>query len=133
MAIKGHIPERDGLFIGLTIVEMTVQRERLLSELVQELWDEFGEHHQARADLHTTEARKQEVLKQLEAEGLSEVDGQTVEKSETLDGFKFRTEGGWLMFRPSGTEPVLRIYSEAETEKKAQALVQWGVDMVQNG
>ena len=131
MAIKGHIAERDGLFIGLTIVEMMVQRERLLSELVQELWDEFGEHHQARADLHTTEARKQEVLKQLESEGLSEVDGQKVEKSETLDGFKFRTPAGWLMFRPSGTEPVLRIYSEAETEKKAKSIVQWGVDMVQ--
>ncbi|MEO0559987.1 MAG: phosphoglucomutase/phosphomannomutase family protein, partial [Bacteroidota bacterium] len=117
MAVLTHIPERDGLFIGMTVVEMMVTRERSLSGLVRELMDEFGPHYQSRTDLHTTEARKQEVLQQLEADGLAEVNGSAVTKTETLDGFKFRTDNGWLLFRPSGTEPVLRVYSEASSQE----------------
>ena len=133
MAVKGHIPERDGLYIGLTVVEMMVKRERTLSGLVRELMDEFGPHYQARTDLHTTEARKQAVLKALGETGLAEVDGQPVTRTETLDGFKFRVDGGWLLFRPSGTEPVLRVYSEAASQDAADALVQWGVGYVESG
>ncbi len=130
MAVKGHIPERDGLYIGLTVVEMMVKRERTLSGLVRELADEFGPHYQSRTDLHTTPERKQAVLGELETEGLSEIDGQPVVKTETLDGYKYRLENGWLMFRPSGTEPVLRVYSEAETQEDADTLVAWGVGFV---
>ena len=132
MAVKGHIPERDGLFIGLTVVEMMVKRERTLSGLVRELMEEFGPHYQSRTDLHTTPERKEAVLAEL-AEGLSEVDGKPVTKSEALDGFKFRVDGGWLLFRPSGTEPVLRVYSEAASQEAADALVAWGVGMVNEG
>ena len=133
MAVKGHLPERDGLFIGLTIAEMMVARERTLSGLVRELMDEFGPHYQSRDDLHTTEARKQAVLRELKTDGLAEIDGQPVTATETLDGFKFRVDGGWLMFRPSGTEPVLRIYSEAGSPEAADALVAWGVAFVNEG
>ncbi|MGB3541404.1 phosphoglucomutase/phosphomannomutase family protein [Rubrivirga sp.] len=133
MAVKGHIPERDGLFIGLTVAEMMVRRERTLSGLVRELMDEFGPHYQSRTDLHTTEDRKRSVLEQLSTEGLKTVDGKKVTGTETLDGFKFRIEGGWLLFRPSGTEPVLRVYSEAASQRDADALVAWGVQMVNGG
>ncbi len=131
MAVKGHIPERDGLYIGLTVAEMMVKRERSLSGLVRELMEEFGPHYQSRTDLHTTEARKQAVLRELSQDGLSEVDGQPVTETEALDGFKFRVEGGWLLFRASGTEPVLRVYSEAASQEAADALVAWGVSMVE--
>ena len=131
MAIKGHIPERDGLFIGMTVVEMMVKRERTLSGLVRELMDEFGPHYQSRQDLHTTPSRKQAVLEQLQSAGLAEVDGHAVSATETLDGFKFRLDEGWLMFRASGTEPVLRIYSEAPSQDAADALVAWGVRFVE--
>ena len=130
MAVQTHIPERDGLFIGMTVVEMMVKRERTLSGLVRELMDEFGPHYQSRADLHTTDARKQALLEQFSGDGLDEIDGAPVTSTETLDGFKFRTEDGWLMFRPSGTEPVLRVYSEAASQDAADALVQWGTDLV---
>lgn len=133
MAVKGHIPERDGLYIGLLVVEMMVKRERTLSGLVRELMDEFGAHHQARADLHTTPARKEAVLAHLQNGGFAEVNGHAVTSAESLDGFKFRTEAGWLLFRPSGTEPVLRVYAEAPTAEAAEALVAWGVAYVENG
>lgn len=131
MAVKGHIPERDGLYIGLTIVEMMVKRERSLSGLVRELMDDFGPHYQSRSDLHTTNNRKTEFLKQLKDDGLKTVNRRKVNATETLDGFKFRVKGGWLMFRPSGTEPVLRIYSEASSQEEADALVQAGIALVE--
>ena len=58
-------------------------------------------------------------------------DGKPVTATETIDGFKFRIDGGWLMFRASGTEPVLRVYSEAASQDAADALVAWGVGFVE--
>ncbi len=130
MAVKGHIPERDGLYIGLTVVEMMVKRERSLSGLVRELMEEFGPHYQSRSDLHTTEAKKQAFLRRLEKNGLTVVGDREVKATETLDGYKFRVHDGWLMFRPSGTEPVLRIYAEATSQDDADALVAAGVALV---
>ncbi|MEX2401649.1 MAG: phosphoglucomutase/phosphomannomutase family protein [Rhodothermales bacterium] len=124
IAVKGHIPERDGLYIGLLILEMMAKRRRKLSELVEELHDEFGPHVCRRIDLHTTEARKQNVLKRLREEGgLAEIAGEPVHELDTLDGFKHLVDGGWLLVRPSGTEPVLRIYSEAASGDRADALI----------
>lgn len=125
MAVKGHIPERDGIYIGLLVTEMMVKRGKALSELVQELYDEFGPHYTYRTDVHTTEARKQEVLRRLRDEGgLRTIGGHDVTALETMDGYRHRTDGGgWLLVRPSGTEPVLRIYAEAPSEEAARALV----------
>jgi len=131
IAVKGHLPERDGLYIGLLVVEMMVKRGKPLSALVQELFDAFGPHHYHRVDVRTTEAKKQRVLTRLRDEGgLTEIDGHRVEQVETLDGYKHRTAGGWLLVRPSGTEPVLRIYAEAASAEAAQALVQNAVEQL---
>ncbi len=124
IAVKGHIPERDGVYIGLLIIEMIVKRRKKLSELVQELHTEFGPHFCRRIDLHTTEAKKQYVLKRLREEGgLREIAGRPVTDSETLDGFKHLLEDGWVLVRASGTEPVLRIYSEAPSAEAAEELI----------
>ncbi|MDX1529905.1 MAG: phosphoglucomutase/phosphomannomutase family protein [Rhodothermales bacterium] len=131
IAVKGHLPERDGIYIGLTIVEMMVKRDRSLAELVEELQDAFGPLEYARNDLHTTEEKKQRFLRRLDQEGLREIAGRPVRRVEDLDGFKFRLDDGWLMFRPSGTEPVLRIYAEAPTEQDARDLVAAGVALVE--
>jgi phosphomannomutase len=70
-------------------------------------------------------------LKHLRENGLQSVAGQKIVDVDTLDGFKFRTDAGrWVMVRPSGTEPVLRVYSEAETPEAARALVQGVVDLL---
>ena len=124
IAVMGHIPERDGIFIGLLIAEIMVERRKKLSELVEELFEEFGPHYFYREDLHMTEEVKQRIMKRLREEGLTKVAGEPVVKVETLDGIKFRTPSGWVLVRPSGTEPVLRVYAESTTPEKAQALVQ---------
>ncbi len=123
MAVKGHIPERDGIYIGLLIVEMMVRRGKKLSELVQELFDEFGNHRSIRVDVHTTHERKAAVLERLSSGGLSSVGGHVVSEVQTLDGFKYLMGDRWLLVRPSGTEPVLRVYAEAPTEAEARAVV----------
>lgn len=133
LAVKGHIPERDGIYIGLTVVEMMMARKMKLSELVAELQSEFGPLYFARNDFHTTQAKKEAFLDRLENRRPDTVAGEHVEKIEDLDGVKFRFGDGWLMFRPSGTEPVLRIYAEASTQDRADRLVQAGVDMVEEG
>jgi phosphomannomutase len=123
IAVKGHIPERDGIFIGLLIVELMVRTGRPLSDLVQELFDRFGDHAYHRIDVHTSEERKQSILRMLRSGGLTEIAGVTVDHLETLDGYKHITDRGWLLVRASGTEPVLRIYAEAPTSEGAEALV----------
>ncbi|PEN13638.1 phosphomannomutase [Longibacter salinarum] len=126
IAASGHIPERDGIYIGLLIVEMMVKRGMKLSELVDELLEQFGPHYCYREDIHISDTQKQAALKRLSEDGgLDTVNGHVVVEVDTLDGYKHLTDGnGWLLIRPSGTEPVLRVYSEAETPDAAKALVQ---------
>jgi phosphomannomutase len=134
IAAAGHIPERDGLYIGLLIVEMMVERDMTLSALVDELLEQFGPHYNYRDDLHIDDDRKASILDRLDAGGgLDAIDGQAVQRLDTLDGFKHITDNGWLLIRPSGTEPVLRVYSEAASPAAAKALVkdasrQLGID-----
>lgn len=124
LAVKGHIPERDGLFIGLLLVEMMVKEGKSLSELVQELVDEFGPHYHYRNDLHTSNEKKNAMMDYCESKKLTEIDGQKVTKFGFTDGVKLWLENGsWVLVRPSGTEPVLRIYSESADEKEAESLV----------
>ena len=124
IAAMGHIPERDGIYIGLLIVEMMVERGKPLSALVDELLEEFGPHYNYRDDIHIREDQKASVLDRLDNQGgLDTVNGHPVQEVQTLDGFKHVTDNGWLLIRPSGTEPVLRVYSEAESPEAAEALV----------
>ncbi len=125
LAVKGHIPERDGIFIGLLIMEMIVKTDKPLSNLVQELNREFGEHYFYRNDLHTSDEKKSAMVRYCENGKLTEIAGQKVVDREFIDGTKHHLEdGSWLLVRPSGTEPVLRIYSEAGTQQQAVDLVE---------
>jgi len=131
IAATGHIPERDGIYIGLLIVEMMVKRGKTLSELVDELLEDFGPHYHYRDDLRISEEKKQAALDRLdETGGLESVNGRPVERMDTLDGFKHITDNGWVLVRPSGTEPVLRVYSEAESPDAAKALVKDAADQL---
>jgi alpha-D-glucose phosphate-specific phosphoglucomutase len=126
MSVKGHIPERDGLYIGLVVTEMLVKTGKKLSELVNELFDEFGNHAYYRNDLHTEESKKLAMIDFCESGKLTEINGIDVIEREFIDGIKHHlANGSWLLVRPSGTEPVLRIYSEAPTAEQAKSLVEY--------
>ncbi|HKK46067.1 MAG TPA: phosphoglucomutase/phosphomannomutase family protein [Balneolaceae bacterium] len=130
LAVKGHIPERDGIFIGLLITEMMVKEGKALSELVQDLFDEFGPHYHYRNDMHTSNDKKNAMMTYCKDKKLTEIAGKKVEKWEFIDGVKhYLEDGSWLLVRPSGTEPVLRIYSESSTMDEAQKLVEFASDI----
>lgn len=123
IGLKGHIPERDGLFLGLTICEMMVRREKTLSELVRELYEELGPHIYKRIDLRTTESHKKKILGKLQR-GLKQVAGHQIDHTLTIDGYKyFFKDGGWLLVRASGTEPLLRFYCEAQSDEKVDKIL----------
>lgn len=131
LAVKGHLPERDGIYIGLLLTEMLVKGGVPLSERVNALYEEFGMHVCYRDDMHTEEWRKQAMMARCRAGEIGEVCGVAVADRDMRDGVKHLLEdGSWVMVRPSGTEPVLRIYSEAADGERAQALVEELVAMV---
>lgn len=131
LAVKGHLPERDGIYIGLLLTEMLVKGGVPLSERVNALYEEFGMHVCYRDDMHTEEWRKQAMMARCRAGEIGEVCGVAVADRDMRDGVKHLLEdGSWVMVRPSGTEPVLRIYSEAADAGRAQALVEELVAMV---
>src|ERR1700761_1456345 len=114
IAVDGHIPERDGIWIGLMIWEFMAKTGRSLSDLVQEIYDVVGKFAVERYDLHVTEEKKQQIISNSKSGGYKNFGNLNVVRTEDLDGFKFFFEdGSWVMIRPSGTEPVLRVYAEA--------------------
>ena len=124
VGLKGHIPERDGLFLGLTICEMMAKRGKTLGELVKELFDQVGPHIYRRIDVRTTEQYKQKVLGKLK-KGLKEVAGHKIDHVLTIDGYKyFFADGGWMLVRTSGTEPLIRYYCEAESKEKVDKILE---------
>lgn len=125
LAVKGHLPERDGIYIGLLITEMMVKAGKPLSELVDELFDEFGHHQYYRRDILTDEHKKNAMTRYCMNKKLKEISGKKVVDRDFKDGIKHHMgNGSWLLVRQSGTEPVLRIYSEAPTREEAEALVE---------
>jgi phosphomannomutase len=125
IAIKGFIPERDGIWIGLTIWEFMAKTGKSLDELIQEVYDVVGSFAMGRIDLHITEEIKQSVLANCKAGKYTQFGSYKIEKTEDLDGFKFLLGNGeWVMVRASGTEPVLRVYSESSTNEKATAILE---------
>jgi phosphomannomutase len=120
IAITGHIPERDGIWIGLTIWEFMAKTGKSLRELIEEVYDVVGTFAVERDDLHLEESLKLSIIENCKAGKYKAFGKYNVTSVEDMDGYKFHLDnGGWVMIRPSGTEPVLRIYSEAATSEES--------------
>ena len=120
IAIKGHIPERDGIWMGLTIWEFMAKTGKSLKELIAEVYAITGTFWFERNDLHIDEAIKNKVLQNCKANLYKEFGKYKVKRMDDLDGWKFFIdENTWLMIRASGTEPVLRTYAEASDKETA--------------
>jgi phosphomannomutase len=123
LGTKMHLPERDGIFLGLLLCEMMAVRQKTLSVLVQELMDEYGNFEFKRIDYRTNEKEKAAIMKKYK-KGVKEIAGYKVVSKQDKDGFKFFFEGaGWVLVRASGTEPLIRFYAEAESMEKVDALL----------
>jgi phosphomannomutase len=122
LGVKGHLPERDGIFLGLLLCEMMAVRGKPLSALVQELMNEFGQHEFRRVDLHVTEKEKQAIMKRY-LRGVRKLGSYAVTGRKDTDGHKLFVDGGWVLVRASGTEPLIRFYAEAESATTVTALL----------
>ena len=124
IAIKGHIPERDGIWMGLVIWEFMAKSGKTLKELIEEVYEITGAFSVDRNDLHLAESEKQRVIELCKNREVKEIGGRQVIRVEDMDGFKhFLSESEWLMVRPSGTEPLLRVYAEAPTQEGVLKLI----------
>lgn len=125
IGVKGHIPERDGILNSLLLLEAVVTAAKPPSQMVRDLHREFGEFYFGRRDLHMEVEPGQKLVAQLAAKPPAKVLDDEVAAVETLDGTKliFKDES-WLLFRQSGTEPMLRLYCEATSARKMKSLLE---------
>lgn len=122
LGVKGHLPERDGIYIGLLLCEIMAVRKKKLSELVEEVMTEFGWHYFNRIDAHLTEKEKNRILG-VYKKGVKTLGDRDVLRVETKDGFKLFVKNGWVLVRASGTEPLIRFYAEADTPGNIESLL----------
>lgn len=124
IAIKGHIPERDGIWMGLTIWEYMAKSGKTLEQLIEDLYKLTGRFCYERNDLHLSEEVKQKIVKNCKDNVYKSFGSYKVEKLETIDGWKYYFENDqWMMIRASGTEPVLRVYAESDTIENTRKIL----------
>jgi phosphomannomutase len=132
IGIKGHIPERDGVLMGLVILEAMAVSGKRLEELLAEVFAITGPHEFARTDLHLKAEKMPAVLDLVRGLEAGEFAGAEVREVFKLDGSRMDfNDGSWLLLRPSGTEPVVRVYAEAENMERARDLVSAGVALLE--
>ena len=133
MSFRGHIPEGDGVLIGLLLIEMVAVYREPLDALVADLLREAGPALYERRDLRLVHpVSKVDITKKLVENPPATLGGEKVGKIQTLDGVKYLLEDqSWLLIRPSGTEPVLRVYAEGRDEKMVKALLSFGEKVAQ--
>jgi phosphomannomutase len=124
IAVKGHVPERDGIWDGLIVLEHLAATGKTIHELIAEIYDVVGSFAYHRNDLVLTEEKKQAVLAMCKANEYKAFAGSNIERTEDIDGYKyFLANGNVLMIRASGTEPLLRVYGEAPTMDEVKAML----------
>lgn len=124
IATKGHIPERDGIWMGLIIWEYMAKSGKSLDQLIEEVYSIVGEFKFERNDLHITEELKQRIISNCKADNYKSFGNYTVQEVKTTDGYKYFFDADrWVMIRPSGTEPVLRTYAEAPTLEEVRQIL----------
>ena len=124
IGIKGHLPERDGVYNGMLYLELLAEYGKSISELKNELDQEFGKYFYQRNDVRTTEEKKLKTLEICKTFKVGdEIGGKKIISTDDLDGFKLFFENGWIIIRASGTEPLLRIYCEtSDTDNTKEIL-----------
>ncbi|HJO33865.1 MAG TPA: phosphoglucomutase/phosphomannomutase family protein [Anaerolineales bacterium] len=134
ISIQGHIPEGDGILIGLLLLEVMAAYGTSLHELVENLLRDFGPVKYTRHDLRLAHpVEKKELVCRLQRRAPDKIGHLSVKDLQTTDGVKYLLENdSWLLIRPSGTEPLLRVYAEGRNEADVEALLDYGREVAQS-
>jgi len=125
LAVKGHIPERDGIWIGLVIMEYMALTGKSIKQLIKDVYDLVGSFYCDRDDLHITNEQKWEVMDRCKKGTITRIGDRPVVKTEDMDGYKFYlSEDEFIMVRASGTEPVLRVYGQAPDYQRVRNIIE---------
>jgi alpha-D-glucose phosphate-specific phosphoglucomutase len=128
---RGHVPERDAILAGLYFLDFMVKKGKTPSQLLDYLYSKVGPHYYDRRDFHISAAKRQTILNRLSSSSPDTIASTKVTKVDTTEGFRFFLgDESWLLIRFSGTEPLVRIYSEAESLERARALLDEGKKMI---
>jgi len=130
-AFRHHPPDRDGVLSSLYFLDLMARRGRRPSELIAELYDKVGPHYYDRVDIRLKPEQKTDLMERLSRARPKQLAGLKVVETDTTDGFRFCLEGGeWLLVRFSGTEPLLRIYTEVQDQSLVQKVLAAGKELV---
>ncbi len=132
VAFKNYIPERDGILSGLLILEMMAARRKSLHRIIKDIEKEYGTYEYRRLDIRVPGDKKKALMEFLKTHPLKKVLDKDVVEIKDYDGYKFiLKDRSWFMMRLSGTEPIVRVYAEAPTGKKALAMLEFGRRIVE--
>ena len=127
---RGHVPERDGILAGLYFLDLMIKTGKKPSELLDYLYSKVGPHYYKRLDVEFPADEREAINNRLRHDLPESIDGVKVVKVETTDGFRFiLADTTWLLIRFSGTEPVLRIYTETNSQTRADRLLEFGKEL----
>jgi phosphomannomutase len=132
IGLSRHLPERDGIFINLLFLDLLAASGKSCTQLIREMWDEFGEFHYDRRDLHVPIAAGNAVVAKWKNDPPASFAGRKVREVGSLDGSKvFLGNDSWILFRQSGTEPLLRVYCEAPSQAAVGEIMGAGLEFVE--
>jgi phosphomannomutase len=126
---RGHLPERDGVVAGLFLLDLMIKLNRPMSEVIRYLQDKVGAFYYDRIDYHFAPELKPGMIERFSSPP-AKIDGLAVVRTRTDDGFKyFLEDGSWLLVRFSGTEPILRVYTETTSADRVARILEEGRKM----
>ncbi len=124
---RGHVPERDAILSGLYFLDLMAKTGKTPSQLLDYLYSKVGPHHYSRLDIELAGEQKEKIISRVRDSSPEALDGVKVANKDTIDGFRFTlADSSWLLIRFSGTEPLLRIYSESDSQIRAERLLELG-------
>ncbi len=129
-AFRGNVAERDGILAGLYLLDLMVQTSKKPSELLDYLFEKVGPHYYKRVDTRIDPEEKEQIRANVDNASPTTIGGMKVTGIDKTDGYKFNLDdGGWLLIRFSGTEPLVRVYTETTDESKVDDIIQNGLDI----
>ncbi len=129
-AFGSHIPERDGIVAGLFVADMVARTGRKPTELIEWLFSKVGPHYYDRDDTSFPQDQRDAIINRLTDASVADLAGERVVRVQTTDGYKWVTDrGSWLLIRFSGTEPIMRLYTETTDQRKVRAILDRGREL----